>query len=105
MSMRTKSVRPPPSDPRPKNRLLASLPRQDFERLRPHLRTVPNKRNQIFHRLNEPIRNIVFPNGGVASVTTVMRNGTMVENATVGDEGLIGMDAFFGGDIATGETM
>jgi hypothetical protein len=105
MSMRTKSVRPPPVDPRPKNRLLASLPRQDFERLRPHLRTIPNKRNQIFHRLNEPIRHIVFPNGGVASVTTVMKDGTMVENATVGDEGLIGMDAFLGGDIATGETM
>src|SRR6187549_263788 len=105
MPTRTKSVRPPPADPRPKNRLLARLPRQDFERLKPHLRTIATKRNQIFHRLNEPIRDIIFPNGGVASVTTVMKDGTMVENATVGVEGLVGMDVFFGGNIATGETM
>ena len=72
MSTRPKPVRPPPADPRPKNKLLACLPRQDFERLRPHLRTVASKRNQIFHRVNEPIRDVVFPNGGVASVTTVM---------------------------------
>ena len=105
MAARPKTVRPPPADPRPKNKLLARLPRQDFDRLRPHLKTVAIKRNQIFHRLNEPIGDIIFPNGGVASVTTVMKNGTMVENATVGVEGLVGMDVFFGGNIATGETM
>jgi len=105
MPTRTKPVRPTAADPRPNNRLLARLPRQDFERIKPHLRTIATKKNQIFHPLNEPIRDIIFPNGGVASVTTVMKNGTMVENATVGIEGLIGMDVFFGGDIATGETV
>jgi CRP-like cAMP-binding protein len=60
---------------------------------------------QVFYEANGPIRDVIFMNGGVASVTTVMRDGTMVETATVGDEGLIGMEAFFGGDIATSETM
>jgi hypothetical protein len=59
----------------------------------------------VFHPVNERIRDIVFPNGGVASITTVMQDGAMVENAMVGNEGLLGMDAVFGGQTATGETM
>jgi len=103
--MPSRQVRPPPAQSRPKNKLLACLPREDFERLKPHLRTQPIKTKQVFHALNEPIKDVVFPNGGVASVTAVMHDGTMVEVATVGDEGLVGMDVFFGGEVATGETM
>jgi CRP-like cAMP-binding protein len=101
----TKLVRPPPADPRPKNKLLAGLPRADFERLKPHLRTVPTHVKQVFHPVNEPIRHVFFPNGGVASMTTVMKDGAMVEVATVGDEGLVGINALFGGGLAGGETM
>ena len=60
---------------------------------------------QVLHPRNEPIREVFFPNGGVASVTTVMRDGAMVEIATIGDEGLVGMDAFFGATVMSGETM
>jgi len=105
MPKRVPSIRPPPGDSRPKNKLLARLPREDFQRLRPHLKTVPIKVRQVLHLLNEPVREVIFLNGGVASMTTVMRNGTMVEIATVGDEGLVGINALFGGDMLGGETM
>src|SRR6185503_13356860 len=52
MAKRLRS-RPPPADRRPKNKLLASLPRADFARLRPHLRTVPLAVKQILHPRNE----------------------------------------------------
>jgi CRP-like cAMP-binding protein len=48
---------------------------------------------------------VYFPNGGVCSVTTVMADGSMVEIATVGDEGFVGINAFFGGNMVGGETM
>jgi hypothetical protein len=105
MPSRLESVRPPPIGSRPKNKLLACLPAEDFERMKPHLRTLPIKAKQVFHPLNQLIKDVVFPNGGVASVTAVMQDGTMVEVATVGDEGMVGMDVFFGGDVATAETM
>ena len=38
-------------------------------------------------------------------MTTVMKDGAMVEIATVGDEGLVGINAFFGGAMFGGETM
>ena len=104
MPPRPKSVRPPP-DARPKNRLLARLPAADFQRLRPHLTTRPVVVKQVLHPVNEPVREVFFPNGGVASVTAVMKNGAMVEIATVGDEGFVGIEVLFGANRLSGETM
>jgi CRP-like cAMP-binding protein len=105
MPKRRPPVRPPPDDQRPKNKLIACLPPEEFARLQPHLKTIPLKAKQVVHRRNEPVRHVIFPNGGVASVTTVMKDGTMVELATVGDEGLLGIDAFFGDVTMSTETM
>lgn len=105
MTKRPSSIRPPPADQRPKNKLIACLPRPDFERLRPHLRTVPVTVRQILQRANEPVRDVFFPNGGVASMTTVMQNGGTVEIATIGDEGFVGIGTLVGGGVWSGETM
>ena len=43
-----------------------------------------------------PVTDVDFPNGGVFSVTNEMRNGGLVEVATVGREGMLGVGAFFG---------
>lgn len=60
----------------------------------------------VFHKRGEPIRHVYFPNGGVCSVTSTMKNGAAVEVATVGDEGMLGIGAFWGdGVMATGETL
>ena len=105
MPKRTTSARRPRVDSRPENKLLACLPRADFDRMRPHLRTLPVRAKQVFHTMDEPIRDIVFPNGGVASITIVLKDGTMIESATVGREGLLAIDVVLGGDRSTGETM
>lgn len=105
MPKRAPVVRAPSADGRPKNKLLAGLPRADFQRLRPHLKTVPMEVKKIIHPANTPVREVFFPNGGVASITTVMQNGSMVEIATVGDEGFLGVNVLFGDGIVSGETM
>jgi len=102
---RVPAVSPPPGPHRPKNKLISCLPKVDFDRLKPHLKTVPLTVKQVLHRRNEPVREIYFPNGGVASITTVMKDGAMVEVATVGDEGMIGISVLFGGGMIAGETM
>ena len=57
---------------RPRNRLLSRLPDEDFERLAPHLRTFALTNKLVLQRPNEDIHEIVFPEGGVVSVTTMM---------------------------------
>jgi CRP-like cAMP-binding protein len=101
---RPTSIRPSPVDQKP-NKLLACLPGEDFHRLRPQLRVVTLEAKQVLHRRNEPVRDVFFLHGGVASVTTVMQDGSMVEVATVGDEGFVGINAFLGGEMVGTETM
>jgi CRP-like cAMP-binding protein len=103
--MPTMPVRPPPGDARPKNRLLAELPDEDFRRILPQLKTVPLTVRQVLLKRGDPIRYVYFPNGGVCSVTAMMKNGDAVEVATFGDEGMLGISAFFGGHAMPGESM
>jgi CRP-like cAMP-binding protein len=95
-----------PAGARPRNRILAKLPEEDFRRLRPALKTIPTRARQVLHRRGELMDHVYFPNGGVASVTAVLSDGTMVETATIGDEGMVGIEALFSeGAVAPGETM
>jgi CRP-like cAMP-binding protein len=103
--IRLEPVRPPPAADRPNNRLLANLPLEDFRRILPDLETIPMVAKQVLLGRGEPMQYVFFPNGGVCSVTAMMKNGEAVEIATVGDEGMIGMGAFFGSDAIAGETM
>ena len=104
--MRVKrSPRPPPVVPRSPNKLLAALPAADYRRILPSLTTVPLKLKQVLHKNGAKIDAIYFLGGGVGSVTNVMKDGRMVEVATIGNEGLIGITVFLGGDRSSGEAF
>ena len=61
---------------------------------------------QVLQKQGEPIQYVYFPNGGVVSITTVLPDGTTVEAATIGVEGMLGVEAFLSADaIAPGETL
>jgi CRP-like cAMP-binding protein len=93
-------------DPRnPKNRLLAALPREEYERLLPHLELVPLEYKQILYQPNEPIDYVYFPNNGVASLLTIMENGDAVEVGTVGNEGMVGLPVFLGAKTIPGQAI
>ncbi len=104
-SLRVSAERPPPSS-RPRNHLLAALPAKDFRRLRPYLKTVPIRLKQVLHKPGEPLRTVYFLNDGAASIVTLLSDGTMVEAATVGNEGMLGIEAFLSADaVASGKTL
>jgi CRP-like cAMP-binding protein len=86
--------------------LLRALPAADFERLRPHLRTIRTPTRHLFYKPGADIDAVYFPNGGVASVTAVLADGTTVETATIGVEGMVGIEAYLGKDaVSPGETL
>jgi CRP-like cAMP-binding protein len=94
------------SDRRPKNRLLRALPDEDYRRLAPALRTMTVAKGFVFFQPNTPVDYVYFPNGGVTSVTTVLADGSTVETATVGSEGMVGLEALLTEDaVAPGEVM
>lgn len=83
--------RPPPGVVQ--NLLLASLPQDDYQRIGETLDIVPLELKDILHKPGEPLRHVYFPGGGFCSVLTVLEDGNMVEVATIGREGLVGVSA------------
>jgi CRP-like cAMP-binding protein len=73
------------------NRLLAALPREVYERLRPHLETVSLSPEEVIYEPDGPIRHVYFPAGCIVSLVAIMGDGSMFELATVGREGMIGL--------------
>jgi CRP-like cAMP-binding protein len=85
------SNRPPPA-----NNLLAALPAEDYERLVPVLGITPLKLKRFLHKAGEPVDQVYFPGDGFVSVVTVLKDGAMVEVATIGREGMLGMPEALG---------
>lgn len=86
-----------PRDPA-KNRLLAALPLEEYERLLPKLESVSLPLKQVLYEPDRPIEYVYFVNHGVISLVTIMEDSTIVEIATVGNEGMVGLAVFLGGD-------
>ena len=72
------------------NRLLAALPAADYDRIAKHLRLESTAVGDTLHEDGRRIDDVYFPNGGVFSITNRMRDGELVEVATVGREGMLG---------------
>ena len=77
----------------PANRLLAALPTAEFLRLAPSLDVVPLALRHVLYNAGDPIAEVYFPGGGSVSIVTVLNNGDMVEAATIGREGMVGLAA------------
>jgi CRP-like cAMP-binding protein len=82
------------------NRLLGLLTPRDYQRLRPHLKSIELEYRQSLYRANKPIEFIYFIESGVGSLVNTMRNGQAAEVGTIGNEGLVGLPILFGDDRA-----
>jgi CRP-like cAMP-binding protein len=74
-----------------KNRLLASLPSSDFARIASTLEPVALKRGETLYHEGTPIDHVYFPTGALISHVASMKDGTVVEVAVVGREGMVGL--------------
>jgi CRP-like cAMP-binding protein len=87
------------------NRLLALLPQDEYQRISPLLHHVPLPVRQILYQARSPIDYVYFPESGVVSAMTVMGDGSAIEVATIGNEGVAGLTAFIGGETSPNEVM
>lgn len=89
----------------PANHLLAALSPDVLARVSPELDVIPLKLRQFVHKAGEPIREVYFPGGGFVSIVTLLDDGSMVEVATIGREGMLGMSAVLNGDPSPSAAM
>ena len=90
VNRRSPSANPAASSGNP-NLLLAALPAEEYKRIVQSLDVVPLKLKEVLHRAGEPIEHVYFPGGGFCSMLTVLQDGAMVEVATIGREGAVGV--------------
>ena len=80
------------------NHLLAALPATDYERLQPHLELIPMKLGDVLYESGSKLRYVYFPTTSIVSLLYVMEDGASAEIAIVGNEGILGISLFMGGD-------
>ena len=106
--MRTSTVRSTrllPDGTPLQNRLLAALPVSDYARIQKHLEMNTVVTGRTLQWQGTPVTDVYLPNGGVFSVTNEMRDGALVEVATVGREGMLGISVFLGDRSSAGRTF
>jgi CRP-like cAMP-binding protein len=80
------------------NHLLAALPSDERERLYPHLELVPMPLGKVLYESGDRLRYVYFPTDSIVSLLYVMEDGASAEISVVGNEGLIGIALFMGGE-------
>jgi CRP-like cAMP-binding protein len=80
------------------NHLLAALPREDFEPLATQLELVPMLLGEMLYEPGEKLQYAYFPTTSIVSLHYVMESGASAESAGVGNEGVVGISLFMGGD-------
>lgn len=88
-----------------KNRLLATLPAEEYERLVPHLELVSLPLNQIIYQLGEPIEYVYFPHHAIISLLSVLEDGSTVEAGLVGNDGMVGLPVILGGNKTSNQAL
>jgi CRP-like cAMP-binding protein len=90
-------VSPAPYHPL-QNRLLAALSPAERERLYPHLEAIPMPLGRVLYESGDTLLHVYFPLDSIISLLYVMENGASAEISVVGNEGLVGVALFMGGE-------
>jgi CRP-like cAMP-binding protein len=85
------------TQPLSENHMLAALPREEYERLVPHLEPAPLSLGQTLFRPDEHIHHVHFPTTSVVSLLADLEDGTGMEVGLIGREGIAGISAILGG--------
>jgi CRP-like cAMP-binding protein len=80
------------------NLLLAALSTPERERLFPHLQLTPLPLGKVLYESGDVMRHVYFPTDSIISLLYVLEDGASAEIAVVGNEGLIGISLFMGGE-------
>lgn len=80
------------------NYLLSALPEDVFERISPNLEMIPMPLGQVLYESGGQLQHVYFPTTAILSMHYIMESGASAEIAGVGNEGVLGISLFMGGN-------
>ncbi|MDA8329310.1 MAG: Crp/Fnr family transcriptional regulator [Betaproteobacteria bacterium] len=81
------------------------LPKADCERLSPHLELVSMPLGKVLYESGGHLKHVYFPTTSIVSLIYVLENGSSAEIAVVGNEGIVGISVFMGGDTTPSRAL
>ena len=87
------------------NQLIAALPRAEFERLVPHFERVSLALGEMLYEPGQQLQHAYFPTTAIVSLHYVTGAGASAESAGVGNDGVVGISLFMGGDTVPGSAV
>jgi CRP-like cAMP-binding protein len=96
-----------PSESRPpvQNKILAALPKREYDRLFKHLTPVSLPSGEILYDTEERITQVYFVNSGVVSLVANLKDGASVEVGLVGNDGMVGLPVVLGDDVSPNQAI
>ena len=88
----------PAADKASKNHLLAALPADEFDRVVSKLQSVTLTLGQVLYESGDKLEYVYFPTTTIISLLYIMENGATAEIGVVGNDGILGIALFMGGD-------
>jgi CRP-like cAMP-binding protein len=87
------------------NLLLAALPDEEWQRWLPQLEEVVMPLGQVLYESGAALSHVYFPTTAIVSLLYVMENGASAEIAVVGNEGIVGISLFMGGETTSSRAV
>jgi CRP-like cAMP-binding protein len=87
------------------NHLLAALSPAERARIYPHLDLVPMPLGKVLYESGDNLRHVYFPTDSIVSLLYVLADGASAEISVVGNEGLIGIALFMGGETTPSRAL
>jgi CRP-like cAMP-binding protein len=87
------------------NHLLAAFPAAERARLYPQLELVPMPLGNVLYESGDVLRHVYFPTNCIVSLLYVLADGASAEISVVGNEGLIGIALFMGGETTSSRAL
>ncbi len=87
------------------NHLLAALPDAQWAQWQPQLESVPMPLGQVLYESGGTLSHVYFPTTAIVSLLYVMENGASAEIAVVGNEGIVGISLFMGGESTSSRAV
>ncbi|AFY58226.1 cAMP-binding protein [Rivularia sp. PCC 7116] len=87
------------------NQLLMGLPSEEYKRLVPYLKPVSLSLGQVIYEPKQLIKEVYFPLEAMISLVSIMKDNSTTEIGLVGNEGMVGLPVFLGGNTATNRAI
>ena len=87
------------------NHLLNALPTGEYDRLSPHVELIDLPLGTVLYESGVRMKHAYFPTNSIVSLLYVMEDGASAEIAIVGNEGIVGIPLFMGGEFTTSRAV